>query len=152
MGPRPNLFQDNIFKSTKNLLELESPVLDNTQFLKLKDISRLSNKKIKSAVVDTTFAFRNDINFKEILNDLKKQITTKIKNCDVLILSDEKVSSTSPHSTALCISIAHQHLIKLGKRLDLGLVVASGFIREVHHLAVTTGYGADAVFLSWFMI
>ena len=35
---------------------------------------------------------------------------------------------------------------KVGKRLDLGLVVASGFIREVHHLAVTTGYGADAVF------
>ena len=147
LGPRPNLFQDNIFKSTRNLLELESPVLDNSQFLKLKDISRLSNKKLKSAVIDTTFAFSNDINFKKILNDFKKQITTKIKNCDVLILSDEKVSNTRvPIPSALCVSIAHQHLIKLGKRLDLGLVVASGFIREVHHLAVTTGYGADAVF------
>ena len=147
LGPRPNLFQDNIFKSNRNVLELDSPVLDNSQFLKLKNISRLSNNKIKSVIVDTTFAFTKEINFQKILNNFKQQISTKIKNCDVLILSDEKVSNTRvPIPAALSASIAHQQLIKLGKRLDLGLVVASGFIREIHHLAVTTGYGADAVF------
>ena len=147
LGPRPNLFQDNIFKSNRNVLELDSPVLDNSQFLRLKNISRLSNNKIKSVIVDTTFAFTKEINFQKILNNFKQQISTKIKNCDVLILSDEKVSNTRvPIPAALSASIAHQQLIKLGKRLDLGLVVASGFIREIHHLAVTTGYGADAVF------
>ena len=39
----------------------------------------------------------------------------------------------------------HHHLVRLGTRLQTGLVLESGEPREVHHFATLIGYGASAI-------
>ena len=43
------------------------------------------------------------------------------------------------------MAAVHHHLVRLGTRLRVGLVLESGEPREVHHMATLIGYGASAV-------
>ncbi|MFO0919467.1 MAG: glutamate synthase large subunit, partial [Planctomycetaceae bacterium] len=45
----------------------------------------------------------------------------------------------------LATGAVHHHLVKHEERTQIGLVVETGEAREVHHLCLLTGYGADAV-------
>jgi glutamate synthase (NADPH/NADH) large chain len=45
----------------------------------------------------------------------------------------------------LACAAVHHHLIKKGLRTNTGLVVDTGSVREVHHVALLAGYGAEAV-------
>ena len=48
-------------------------------------------------------------------------------------------------STLLATGAVHHHLIKAHARTRIGLVVETGEAREVHHLCLLVGYGADAI-------
>jgi glutamate synthase (NADPH/NADH) large chain len=50
-----------------------------------------------------------------------------------------------PIPALLATSAVHHHLIRLGLRTDVGLVVETGEAREVHHFCMLAGYGAEAV-------
>ncbi|HMA34141.1 MAG TPA: glutamate synthase large subunit, partial [Chloroflexia bacterium] len=64
----------------------------------------------------------------------------------ILILSDRGVDAThAPIPALLALGAVHQHLIGLGRRPAVSLVVESGEPREVHHLACLVGMGAEAV-------
>ncbi|MGK0362351.1 MAG: glutamate synthase (NADPH/NADH) large chain, partial [Bradymonadia bacterium] len=64
----------------------------------------------------------------------------------VLILSDRMVDATRcPIPALLALSAVHQHLVRVGTRLQAGLIVSTGEAREVHHFALLLGYGAAAV-------
>ena len=39
----------------------------------------------------------------------------------------------------------HHHLIRTGLRTETGLVIETGEAREVHHMCVLAGYGAEAI-------
>lgn len=45
----------------------------------------------------------------------------------------------------LAVSAVHHHLISVGKRVQTALVVESGEIREVMHVALLLGFGASAL-------
>ena len=64
----------------------------------------------------------------------------------VIILSDRE---TGPDRVALSALIAcggvHHHLVAQKKRAKVALMVETGEAREVHHLCVLLGYGADAI-------
>lgn len=64
----------------------------------------------------------------------------------LLILSDRGVSrSKAQVPMLLAVAAVHHHLIRKGKRMDASLIIESGEVREVHHIACLLGYGADAV-------
>ena len=64
----------------------------------------------------------------------------------VLILSDREVdSSQAPIPSLLALGRVHHHLLSLGKRTRLSLVVESAEPRTAHHLAALIGHGAEAV-------
>src|SRR5262249_55885965 len=64
----------------------------------------------------------------------------------ILILSDRGVNRENAAIPALlAVSAVHHHLIKNGKRTQVGLVLESGEPREVHHFAPLRGHGAVAV-------
>ncbi|SDI27515.1 glutamate synthase large subunit [Natribacillus halophilus] len=64
----------------------------------------------------------------------------------LLVLSDRDVSSAwAPLPTLLAVSSLHHHLIRKGTRTRVSLLVESGEPREVHHLALLLGYGAEAI-------
>ena len=65
---------------------------------------------------------------------------------NVLVLSDRAVDATQvPIPALLAVSAVHHTLVREGTRLLTGLVVETGEVREVHHLAALLGFGAGSV-------
>jgi len=64
----------------------------------------------------------------------------------VLVLSDRHVDANHvPIPALLATSAVHHHLVREQTRTGIGLVVETGEAREVMHMALLIGYGAEAV-------
>ncbi len=64
----------------------------------------------------------------------------------ILVLSDRGCDENyAPIPSLLLTSAVHHHLVSTGQRTQAGLVVETGEVREVHHVALLVGYGAAAV-------
>lgn len=65
---------------------------------------------------------------------------------EVLILSDRAIDSDhAPIPSLLATAAVHHHLIRKGRRGQVGLVVEAGDCWEVHHFACLVGFGATAI-------
>ncbi|HVG16235.1 MAG TPA: glutamate synthase large subunit, partial [Chitinophagaceae bacterium] len=65
---------------------------------------------------------------------------------EVIILSDRAIDSDhAPIPSLLAVSSVHHHLIRKGKRGDVGIIVEAGDVWEVHHYACLIGFGATAI-------
>ena len=63
-----------------------------------------------------------------------------------IILSDRGVTKELTAIPALLATAGvHHHLVRIGTRTKVGLILESGEPREVHHFAVLIGYGIGAV-------
>ena len=70
----------------------------------------------------------------------------------VVILSDRAVGvDRIPLSALVACGGVHHHLVQHKKRAKVALMIDTGEAREVHHLCVLLGYGADAV-CPWLMM
>jgi glutamate synthase (NADPH/NADH) large chain len=64
----------------------------------------------------------------------------------IVVLSDrDSDERKAPIPSLLLTSAVHHHLIREKSRTKVGLVVECGDAREVHHIALLSGYGAVAV-------
>jgi glutamate synthase (NADPH) large chain len=64
----------------------------------------------------------------------------------VLVLTDRgHTRERAPIPSLLACGAVHHHLLRVGSRTRVGLVVECGDAREVHHLCALIGYGASAV-------
>src|SRR6185312_13829383 len=69
-----------------------------------------------------------------------------LADMNILILSDRETSAGRiPIPAALATAAVHHHLIRQGLRMQTGLVIETGEAREVHHMCVLAGYGAEAI-------
>jgi glutamate synthase (NADPH/NADH) large chain len=65
---------------------------------------------------------------------------------EVLILSDRAIDSEhAPIPSLLAVSAVHHHLIRIGQRGAVGLVIETGDTWEVHHFACLLAFGATAI-------
>ncbi len=63
-----------------------------------------------------------------------------------IVLSDrDSGRDLAPIPSLLLTSAVHHHLIREKTRTQVGLIVETGDVREVHHVALLIGYGAAAV-------
>ena len=63
-----------------------------------------------------------------------------------IILTDRMVSKDmAPIPSLLAVSAVHHHLIRTRKRMQIGLIVETGEVREVMHFALLLGYGASMI-------
>ncbi|KAJ9598085.1 hypothetical protein L9F63_026811, partial [Diploptera punctata] len=63
-----------------------------------------------------------------------------------IVLSDRRAGGTRiPVSTLLALGATHHFLIEARQRMKVGLVLETAEAREVHHMCVLLGYGADAI-------
>lgn len=126
-------------------IRLEHPVLTNEE---LAQIRGLSIPSFRSITLATTFAVeKGPSGLAEALNELCHQALEAV-NADysLLILSDRGVGkSKAPIPALLAVSAIHHHLMREGRRADVGIVVETGEAREVAHLALLIGYGAGAI-------
>ncbi|TDL27308.1 NADPH-dependent glutamate synthase [Rickenella mellea] len=145
VGPEGNLLEMKPEQCRRILLP--SPVLSIEEMNAMKNLE-LAYASWPSKTIDITFNKTEGLPgyhlaLERVCSEASQAIEDGIK---VIILSDR---ATGPGRVALSALIAcggvHHHLVTQKKRAKVALMVETGEAREVHHLCVLVGYGADAV-------
>jgi glutamate synthase (NADPH/NADH) large chain len=146
IGPRPNLLGRQA--GTHKRLEVSQPILTNEDLEKIRSIHDRLDGAFRTITLDATWPKGGDAQSLEAgLQRLCWEATEAVlADINVLILSDRRTSRDRiPIPAALATGAVHHHLIRQGLRMQAGLVVETGEAREVHHICVLAGYGAEAV-------
>ena len=145
VGPQGNLLEMN--ESQCHRLLLPSPVLSIEDFNALKNITQL-HREWSVKTIDITFPKREGIDgYMDALDRICEAATEGIKGGErILILSDRMTSvDRVPVSALLATGMVHHHLVRNKWRSQVALIAETAEAREVHHMCVLVGYGADAI-------
>ncbi|KAG9236926.1 amidophosphoribosyltransferas-like protein [Amylocarpus encephaloides] len=145
VGPQGNLLEMD--PSQCGRLLLPTPVLSIPEFNALKNINKI-HSSWTVRVIDLTFPKSEGVpGYLDHLDSICDQATTAIENKNrIIILSDRATSADRvPVSALLASSMVHHHLVNNKWRSHAALVVETAEAREVHHMCVLLGYGADAI-------
>lgn len=147
IGPKPNLLGVDE-TNPPPCLEVSQPVLSAEQMEKLRSIEMLSKGKFKCVELDITYqaAWGHEA-IEARLASLCAMAEDAVRaRHHILILSDRRVDRLRfPIPALLALSAIHQHLTNRGLRTSTSLIVETGSAREVHHIALLAGYGAEAI-------
>ena len=128
---------------------LPFPVIDNDELAKLIHINQDGDQPGFAAQKFSGLYKVADgaAGLEKRINEIFDEIDSAIKNGKhLLILSDrDSDADEAPIPSLLLLSAVHHHLIRTKKRMEIGLIVEAGDVREVHHVALLIGYGAAAV-------
>jgi glutamate synthase (NADPH/NADH) large chain len=124
---------------------LKQPILNNHELEKIRSI----DTGVFQAKTLQTY-FRADGKPGSLQKGLDRLCRYAIDAADdgfeVLILSDRAIDSEhAPIPSLLACAAVHHHLIRKGKRGQVGLIVEAGDVWEVHHFACLIGFGATAI-------
>src|SRR2546430_3300034 len=142
-GPRPNLSDLQGWAGTKRL-EVRQPILTDADLEKIRSISEIADTHFKSRTLDTTFhAGFGAAGLEQVLDELCARAEAAVREgVNIIILSDRMAGSDRiPIPSLLACAAGHHHLIRVGLRTSVGLVVESGEPREVHHFACLAEIG-----------
>ena len=143
IGPERNILEETPGHSHK--IRVKNPILTNEEFKKIRDISI---NGFKSKTIYTFFDRRSGREgFVQALDRISFEAEYAIeKGFSFIILSDRGADSDNVAlPSLLAASAVHQHLVKKTIRSQVALIIESAEPREVHHLALLFGYGADCV-------
>ncbi|PGH29132.1 glutamate synthase (NADPH/NADH) [[Emmonsia] crescens] len=145
VGPQGNLLEMD--SSQCHRLLLTSPILSLNEFNAIKNMASIhADWPVKT--IDITFEKVKGVQgYLDALDDICNAATEGIENGDkVLILSDRATSANRvPVSTLLATGLVHHHLVRNKWRSLAALIVETAEAREVHHMCVLLGYGADGI-------
>jgi glutamate synthase (NADPH/NADH) len=145
VGPEGNLLEMKAEQCHRILLP--SPILTIPEMNAMKNL-KVGYPKWASRTIDITFLKAEGLpGYHRALDRVFAESATAIEDgIKVIILSDRNIG---PSRVALSSLVAcggvHHHLVKMKKRAKVALMVETGEAREVHHLCVLVGYGADAI-------
>ncbi|TCT15358.1 glutamate synthase (NADH) large subunit [Natranaerovirga pectinivora] len=145
LGDRGNLLNDLNPEINHNFIELKSPILDNASFEKIRHIDHTDFRTTK---IPMLFPVNNSGRcLKNALDALCQRVVQSIEDgYNIIILTDRNVDKyNAPIPSLLALSCVHQHLIKKKLRTKVDLIVESGDARDVMHMALLIGYGANAI-------
>lgn len=143
IGPERNLL--NPEPESCRQIQLDSPILSNEDFAKLRHVHRPGFKAITIPILFT--ASEGAEGLRKALDNLCEAADRVIsKGHNILILSDRGMDSENAAIPALlAVSCLHHHLIREETRTKVSILLESGEPREVHHFALLLGYGVSAV-------
>ncbi|MEI6231599.1 MAG: glutamate synthase large subunit [Planctomycetota bacterium] len=143
IGPEGNIL--NPGPDCCKQIKLHTPVLDNHELAKLREITANGYKTITLPMLFEASAGGEGLRkaIELLCEKAAKAITDGFK---IVILSDRGVDKdNAPIPALLATSGVHHHLVRNGLRTKVGLVIESGEPREIHHFALLIGYGAGAI-------
>ncbi|MGZ0190400.1 MAG: glutamate synthase-related protein, partial [Alphaproteobacteria bacterium] len=150
IGPRPNLFEFGNDSETPHWrLEVSQPILTNEELEKIRHVTDLVGDAFRTATLDACWPAEEGLGglaaaVERLQLEAERAVVEDHQN--ILIVSDRSMSvGNIPIPALLACSAVHHHLIRKGLRTETGLVVETGEAREVHHMCVLAGYGAEAV-------
>ena len=128
---------------------LPFPVIDNDELAKLIHINRDGDKPGFAAQKFSGLykVAEGESGLENRINEIFQEVNEAIKNGKhLLVLSDrDSDADEAPIPSLLLLSAVHHHLVRTKQRMQVGLIVEAGDVREVHHVALLIGYGAAAV-------
>ena len=142
VGPEQNLLAETPLHAHR--LELEHPLLSNSQLEKIRNIAK---GHFKSITIPLLFNPGVRHNMRERLDQICTEAVEAVKSgISLIILSDKGLDrSCAAIPSLLATSGVHHALLRAGLRTRTGIIVESGEPREVHHFALLCGYGANAI-------
>ncbi|MCA1295666.1 glutamate synthase large subunit [Paenibacillus sp. alder61] len=143
IGPERNLLKPE--PESCRQIRLETPILSNEEFAKLRHIRRPGFKAMTIPILFP--ADQGAEGLRQALDTLCEAADRVIaKGHNILILSDRGVDAENAAIPALlAVSSLHHHLIRQETRTKVSILLESGEPREVHHFALLLGYGVNAV-------
>jgi glutamate synthase (NADPH/NADH) large chain len=147
IGPRPNLLGNGHDPGHKRL-EAHQPILSNLDLEKIREFDELVGEAFRTKTLDICWDGDTGVDgLAPAVAALCEAAEAAVgEEYNILILSDRGMSAARiPMPAALACSAVHHHLIRKGLRTETGLVVETGEAREVHHMCVLAGYGAEAI-------
>lgn len=145
VGVRCNLLEET--PEHAHLIQLTSPVLSDAEIATLR-VSGDSILKIEtiSSLFSVVSASSKTLLPAAVARLCQEAEAAVRGGAGVLIISDRGIDAEHAAIPALlAVGAVHHHLIRLGLRSRLSLLIETGEMREVHHLACLVGYGAEAV-------
>ncbi|KAL8353762.1 hypothetical protein RB601_003546 [Gaeumannomyces tritici] len=145
VGPQGNLLEMD--SSQCGRLLLPSPILSIPEFNSIKNMTKL-RPEWTVKIIDITFPKKQGVDgYLKHLDYICNETTSAIENRDrIIVLSDRNTSADRvPVSALLASGMVHHHLVSNKWRSMAAIVVETAEAREVHHMCVLLGYGADAI-------
>jgi glutamate synthase (NADPH/NADH) large chain len=127
------------------MIKFSGPLLTNTDLGKIKD---LKDEMFIHKTIPMMFPIKEGVKgfeaaIEQMLADAEKAVDNK-KN--YIILTDRKITEDyAPIPSLLAVAAVHHHLIKVKKRMQVGIIVETGEAREITHFALLLGYGASVI-------
>ena len=125
------------------------PVIDNDELAKIIHVNADNNHPgLSTYVIRGLFPIsKGGQGLQERIEEIRAEVSEAIsQGARIIVLSDrDGDAENAPIPSLLLTSAVHHHLIREKTRTKVGLVVESGEVREVHHVALLIGYGAAAV-------
>ncbi len=145
VGPEGNLLEWSADHARQVVLDF--PVIDNDELAKIGHLKTPDGQPATHTLSGLYSVDRGVAGLQERLTELCDEAVSAIDDGALfLILSDRhSTQDDAPIPTLLLQSAIHHHLIRQEKRLRVGMVVESGDVREVHHVALLIAFGASAV-------
>ena len=145
VGPEGNLLE---VKPTQcHRILLPSPVLSIDEMNAMKNL-KVAYPTWPSLTIDITFSKSEGLpGYRHALARICSEASQAVDDgFKVVILTDRALGPDRvPLSALIACGGVHHHLITQQKRAKIALMVETGEAREVHHLCVLVGYGADAI-------
>jgi len=132
--------------NTIKFIRLESPILNQKNFLKLKYID---HEDFRSKKIEATFSRDySDGDLKSTLMGICDNVVEEVRaGNNLLIIDNTGIDNTQvPIPSLLMTGAIHHRLVKEGLRQKASLIIAGGDVIETHHCATLIGYGADAIY------
>lgn len=127
---------------------LSFPVLDNDQLAKIVHINDDGDQEFSSAKVSMLYRVEDgEAGLERRLAEIFAEVDELVDaGTDFIVLSDRDSDvDWAPIPSLLATSAVHHHLVRTKRRTQISLLVESGDVREVHHVALLIGYGAAAI-------
>ena len=147
IGPEHNLLDPG--PSSCRQISLQFPVIDNDELAKIINVNADGDQPgFATHVVRGLFPIAGGgRSLVARIEQIRSEVSSAINNgARIIVLSDrDGDAENAPIPSLLLTSAVHHHLIREKTRTKVGLVVESGEVREVHHVALLIGFGAAAV-------
>ncbi len=147
IGPEGNLLEASPAQCRQVVLPF--PVIDNDELAKILHINadgklpEFSAARIKGLYNVYGGGAALEKRILEIFNEVDALIRQGKR---FIVLSDrDSNASLAPIPSLLLCAAVHHHLVRTKNRTMISLLIETGDVREVHHVALLIGYGAAAI-------
>lgn len=145
VGPQGNLLEMD--GSQCGRLLMPSPILEIESLNAIKHMHRI-DKSWTVKTIDITFDKWTGVDgFMDALDTICEEATAAIEEEDKIIILTDRATSADRVAipSLLATGLVHHHLVRNKWRSRVALIVETAEAREVHHMCVLVGYGADAI-------